>query len=60
MALAYYKHQALKEILVHIQIQLTVVYLLPHGLDLWRATLTQQRVQWCSTAVIQVWFLREG
>jgi len=27
------------------QLQLTVVHLLPHGMDLWRATLTQQRVQ---------------
>ena len=41
-------------------LQLTVVYLLPHGMDLRRATLTQQRVQRCSTGVTQVWFQREG
>ena len=33
---------------------------MPHNVDLWRATLTQQRVQRCSTAVNQVWFQRGG
>ena len=42
------------------QLQLTVVHLLPLGMDLWRAILTQQRVQWCSTAVTLVLFLRKG
>ena len=43
-----------------IQLQLTVAHLLSHGMDLWRATLTQQKkVQWCPTAVTQVLFQRE-
>ena len=41
-------------------VQLTVVYLVTLNVDLWRVTLTQQRVQRCSTGVIQVWFQREG
>ena len=41
-------------------VQLTVVLLLPLGMDLWKATLTQQRVQWCSTDVTRVWFQRGG
>ena len=32
----------------------------PCIVDLWRATLTQQRVQWCSTTVNQVQFQRGG
>ena len=38
----------------------TVVLLLPHKMDVWRATLTQQRVHRCSTGVTQVWFQRGG
>ena len=45
---------------LHASCQLTVVYLEPLGMDLWRATLTQQRVQRCSTVVIQVWFQKGG
>ena len=41
-------------------LQLTVATLLPRGMDLWRATLAQQMVQKCSTAVIQIWFQKEG
>ena len=41
-------------------VQLTVVLLLPLRMDLWKATLTQQRVQWCSTDVTQGWFQRGG
>ena len=41
-------------------LQLTVVYLVPLSMDLWRATLTLQNVQWCSTAVTQVLFQRGG
>ena len=41
-------------------LQLNVVYLLHHKMDLLRVTLTQQRVQRCSTAVTQVWFQRRG
>ena len=41
-------------------LQLTVVPLLPPGMDLWRATLTQQRVQRCFTGVTKIWFQREG
>ena len=40
--------------------QLTVVHLLPHNMDLWRPTLTLQRVQRFSTAVTKVWFQRGG
>ena len=41
-------------------LQLTVVPLLSHNMHLWRTTLTQQRVQRCSTAVTQVWCQRGG
>ena len=41
-------------------VQLTVVHLLLPGMDLWRATLAQQRIQRCSTGVTQGWFQREG
>ena len=40
--------------------QLTVVYRLPHNVDLWRATMIQQKVQRCSTAVTNIWFQRGG
>ena len=49
-------HSDIPNTLLH----LTVVDLLHHEMDLWRATLAQQRVQRCSTAVTQVWFQREG
>ena len=29
-------------------------------MDLWRATLTQQRVRWCSTSVTNIWCQRGG
>ena len=41
-------------------LQFTVVHLITHGMGLWRATVIQQRVQRCSTAVTKVWFQREG
>ena len=44
----------------YLLLQLTVAHLLPHGMALWTLTLTQQRVQWCSTAVTQVWSQRRG
>ena len=37
-----------------------MVHLLPHNVDLWRATLTQQRVQRWFTGVTQVWCQRGG
>jgi len=40
------------------ELQLTVVYPLLHGMGLWKAMLTQQRVQWFSMAAILVLFLR--
>ena len=46
---------------VHISnlpLQLIVMLLLHHKMELWRTTLTQQRVQRYSTAVIQVCFQR--
>ena len=39
---------------IHYTLQLTVVYLVTHNVDLWRATLTQLRVQRCSTAVTNI------
>ena len=44
----------------YMAIQLTVVPLLPHNVDLWRARLIQQRVQRYFTAVTQVWCQRGG
>ena len=44
----------------YMAIQLTVVPLVIHNVDLWRATLPQQRVQRCSTAVTNTWFQRGG
>ena len=45
---------------LHSLLQLTVVHLVTHGMGLWRATLAQQKVQRCSTAVTLVWFQRGG
>ena len=39
--------------------QLTVVHLVTHNADL-QTTLRQQRVQWHSTAVTNIWFQRGG
>ena len=38
--------------------QFNVVHLLLHNVDLWRAMLTQPRVQKYSTTVARVWFQR--
>ena len=47
-------------LLVVLPLQLTVVHLMPHKMDLWRAPQAQQRVQRCSTVVTNIWFQREG
>ena len=60
LALSIHQHLSKGIVSQLIHLQLTVVCLLLHGVDLWRATLPQQRVQWCSTAVTQVWFQKEG
>ena len=45
---------------VVLPLQLTVVGLVPHDVDLYRVTLSQQRVQWYSTGVTDIWYQREG
>ena len=44
---------------IHVPFQLTVVHLVAHNMDL-QTTLAQQRVQWHSTGVTNIWFQREG